>query len=150
MKNVTLQILNIIDEAYGNKLSPEQIGIIRGKISKVVCEKHVFTKNVTIMQAIEALENLKFKGDKIMTNKLMVIKSSTPIKIFNGNGLEDILEKIEKQAVPNANLVAAAPELLEALEGVMRFVQTKGEPFLPRTEAIEKAIEIINKAKGEE
>ena len=39
-------------------------------------------------------------------------------------------------------------ELVEALENIMRFVQTKGEPYLPRVDAIEAAKSAIKKAKG--
>lgn len=48
-----------------------------------------------------------------------------------------------------ANLKKQNDELLEALEGVLRFVQPRGEPYLSRYEAIQGAIKAVEKARGE-
>jgi len=50
------------------------------------------------------------------------------------------------EAVANANLIAAAPELLEALDGLMFWLNSGAAPSI---NAIENARQAIAKAKGE-
>jgi len=60
------------------------------------------------------------------------------------------LENRRKQAMPNANLIAAAPELLKALEAL----RDQTRDFLPPLKGFETVVEmvdkVIKKAKGKE
>lgn len=53
----------------------------------------------------------------------------------------------EKEAKANANLIAAAPELLLACEGALNALRLA--PHVDKQQAIDYLIEVIKKAKGE-
>ena len=73
--------------------------------------------------------------------------------IFNGSGnVAKVLAKNELEATANAALIAAAPDLLEALESLTHEVyRLSGNTLSPKSEPIMvKALESMRKAKGEE
>jgi len=75
----------------------------------------------------------------VMTPDKKFLIADTYVDYIRGQGLD------QEEQTANANLIAAAPELLEALEYLLNDMQLNDVP----TNCVQKAQQAINKAKGE-